>query len=110
MLPVITDTALNALNEAALNIQSELLDRTGDRYDIRDLNGVLARWLESSVEALSKDACELCVTGDRTYASFNRSTFEALLRQVPSINVWVQQADAVQEAKDQAALAIERAA
>jgi dsDNA-binding SOS-regulon protein len=110
MLPIITDTALNALSEAALKVQAELFDRTGERYDILDLNDVLARWLESSIEALCEEACELCVTGDLTYASFNRSYFETALRRVPSVNVWEQQAEANQQAVDQAALALERVA
>jgi hypothetical protein len=110
MLPTITDTALNALNDAANRIQAELLDRTGERYEIPDLNGVLARWLESSIEELCEDACELCVTGDRTYASFNRHYFEDLLSQVPSVNIWEQQAEAVRQAADQAAMALDRVA
>jgi hypothetical protein len=110
MLPIITDTALNALNEAALRIQAELLDRAGERYDLPDLNDVLARWLESSIEALCEEACELCVTGDRTYASFNRSYFELALCRVPSVNVWEQQAEASRQAADQAAIALERMA
>ena len=110
MLPTISDTALNALSRAANQIQSALLDRTGEQYDIRDLNDVLARWLDSSIESLCEDACELCVTGDRTYASFNRDTFERLLSQVPTVNILDQTAEIAQESKDQATLALEQAA
>jgi hypothetical protein len=106
MLPSITDTALNALSQSARQLQAELLDRTGERYDLPDLNDVLARWLESAIEAL----CELCVTGDRTHASFNRPAFAALLAQVPSVNVWQQQAEVFQQSQDQMAMALDRAA
>ena len=107
MLPTITDTALNALSVAAVQIQAALLERTGDEYDIRDLNGVLARWLEGSIEALCEDACELCVTGDRHCASFNRDAFHTLLKRVPAINSWEQAAEVATEAQD---LVLDRAA
>lgn len=110
MLPVITDTALELLNAAALEIQAALLDRTGDRYEVVDLNEVLARWLESSIEELCLSACELCVTGDSTHGSFNRSHFKSLLAKLPSVNVWEQEAEAAQTAKDLEALALERIA
>lgn len=110
MVPTITDTALNALTQAAHQIQSALLDYSGQQYNIQDLNEVLAQWLERSIESLGEDACEFCVTGDRTYSSFNRDVFEAQLRQIPSINTWEQTAVLAQDAKDQGALAIERAA
>jgi hypothetical protein len=110
MLPSITDTALNALSQSARQLQAELLDRTGERYDLPDLTDVLARWLESAIEALCEDVCELCVTGDRTHASFNRPAFAALLAQVPSVNVWQQQAEVWQQAQDQMAMALDRVA
>lgn len=110
MLPTITDMALNALNAAASRIQAELLDRTGEWYEVPDLNDVLARWLESAIESLCEDACELCVTGDCTYASFNRAGFEGLLQRVPSVNVWEQRAEVFQQAQDQMAIALDRVA
>lgn len=110
MVPTITDTALNALTQAASQIQAALLDYSGEQYDIKDLNEVLANWLERSIESLCEEACEFCVTGDRTYGSFNRDVFEAQLRQLPSMNTWEQTAAIAQDAKDQGALAIERAA
>lgn len=108
-LPTISDTALEALNESAIAIQATLLDRMGERYELVDLNELLAKWLERSIEALCEDALEHCVTGDRTYV-FNRHDFTQLLKNVPSVNVWEQQATARQESKDQAAMATERAA
>lgn len=108
-LPTISDTALEALNEAASKIQSALVDRTGERYELVFLNEVLAKWLELSIEELCSDALEHCVTGDRSYA-FNRHDFERLLKEAPSINVWEQQVEAMQERKDHEALAIERVA
>jgi hypothetical protein len=110
MLPIITDTAINLLGKSALQIQDALLAMRGERYDIRDLNELLCKWLESSIESLCEDAYELCVTGDRTYASFNRSTFESLLHQIPTIESWKQAAEFVQTAQDQASLALERVA
>lgn len=108
-LPTISGTALEALNEAASKIQSALVDRTGEEYELTALNEVLAKWLELSIEELCLDALEHCVTGDRSYA-FNRHDFERLLKEAPSINVWEQQAEAIQERKDHEALAIERVA
>jgi hypothetical protein len=110
MLSTITDTALNALNASASRIQAELLERTGEWYEVPDLNDVLARWLEGAIESLCEDACELCVTGDRTYASFNRAGFEGLLQRVSSVNVWEQRAEMIQQAKDQMAIALDRVA
>jgi hypothetical protein len=109
MLPTITATALNALNESAIRIQAELLERRGDRVEIPDLNEVLARWLEGAIEQLCEDACECCVTGDRTFA-MNRSGFEVLLARVPVVNIWEEEAEALQLAQDQMALGLERAA
>jgi hypothetical protein len=110
MLPTITSTALNALSASAVKVQAQLLEQTGELYEIPDLNDVLARWLEGAIESLCEDACELCVTGDRTYASFNRAAFEGLLGRVPSVNVWEQRAEVIQQAKDQMAIALDRVA
>ncbi|MDX2242358.1 MAG: hypothetical protein NW224_16865 [Leptolyngbyaceae cyanobacterium bins.302] len=108
-LPTISDTALESLNEAAIAVQSALISRTGEQYELVDLNEVLAKWLELSIEALCSDAVEHCVTGDRSYA-FNRHDFERLLKSQPSVNVWEQQHQAVQEIADHQALAVERVA
>jgi len=108
-LPILTKTAAKSISVSAHKIQAALLDN-GDRYDIRDINDILAQWLESCIESLCEDACELCITGDRTYSSFNRSVFEDLLAQVPSVNIWDETATQVQLLNDQAALGLERAA
>ena len=110
MLPIITDTALNALNTAAVQIQAALVERTGNQYDIRDLNDVLARWLEGSIESLCEDACELCVTGDRHCASFNHDAFHTALKRVPAVNVWDPVTEVTSAVEDQAPLALDRAA
>jgi hypothetical protein len=81
-LPILSKTAAKAISVSAHKIQRALLEN-GDRYDIRDLNDVLAQWLESCVEELAEEACELCVTGDRTYGGFNRQVFEDLLAKIP---------------------------
>jgi hypothetical protein len=83
MLPVISCTALNSLNDAAIRIQSELLNRTGEEFELVDLNGVLAQWLEMSIESLAEDAVYHCVEGDCSYA-FNQDGFNRLLKKVPS--------------------------
>jgi hypothetical protein len=80
MLPTISDTALNSLNDAAVAIQRELASR-GEQYAIADLNEVLSLWLELSVEQLCEDALFHCITGDRSF-SFNRLGFEAFLKKV----------------------------
>lgn len=102
MLPTISDTAINLLNNAASQIQAELASQ-GEQYAIEDLNGVLSLWLELSVEQLCEDALYHCVTGDRSFA-FNRSGFERFLKKVDG------EARVTQEAKDQFALAVERSA
>jgi hypothetical protein len=107
MLPTISDTAINALGEAAAKIQAELFDRTGEQFDLTDLNEVLAKWLELSIEELCEEAAFHCVTGDRLHA-FNRAAFELFLKKVPS--AVASGAEAAQEAKDQAAIALDRAA
>ena len=66
--------------------------------------------IEGAIESLCEDACEVCVTGDRTYASFNRAGFEALLHRVPSVNVWEQRAEVFQQVQDQRAIALDRVA
>jgi hypothetical protein len=109
MLPTITATALNALNESAIRIQAELLERRGDRVEIPDLNEVLAQWLEGAIEQLCQEACECCVTGDRNFA-VNRDGFEAELARVSVVNIWEEEAEVVQLAQDQRALGLERAA
>ena len=102
MLPTISDTSINLLDEAAAQIQAQLASR-GEQYAIEDLNEVLSLWLELSVEQLCEDALFHCVTGDRAF-SFNRSGFERFLKKVD------REAQFRQEAKDQFALAIERSA
>lgn len=109
MLPMITTTALNALNASAYRIQAELLERRGDRVEIPDLNEVLAHWLEGAIEQLCQEACECCVTGDRAF-SINRTGFENLLQRVPMVNIWEEEVEALQLAQDQLALGLERAA
>lgn len=108
-LPTISDTALELLNESAITVQSALLERTGELYELTHISEVLAKWLELSIEELASDAAEHCVTSDRTYA-FNRHDFERLLKAVPSVNVWEQQHQALQEVQDHQALAVERVA
>lgn len=100
MLPTISDTAINLLNQAAAQIQDELALR-GEYYAIEDVNGVLASWLELSIEQLCEDALYHCLVGDRSL-SFNQSGFERLLRRVDRA------AADVQAMADQLALAVER--
>lgn len=80
MLPTISDTAINSLNQAASHIQSELASQ-GEQYAIEDLNEVLKLWLEISIEQLCEDALYHCITGDRSFA-FNQSGFETFLKKV----------------------------
>ena len=105
--PKISGTALESLNEAAIAIQAQLLDRIGEWYELHALNEVLAKWLELSIEQLCDDAAEHCITGDRTYA-FNRHDFDRLLTSVPSVNL--QRVQVLQEEKDYATLAVRQVA
>jgi hypothetical protein len=80
MVPTISNTALELLTRAATQLQVEIMERKGLRYSIDDLKMVLTLWLEGSIESLCEDAVVLCVTGDRTHASFNRDEFERHLK------------------------------
>lgn len=108
--PVVTSTAIASLNDAAPHIQQTLIEQDGEQYALTDIEDILTRWLESAIESLCEDACALCVTGDRTHASFNRDVFQDLLRGLDSQNLWDMRAEAIQEERDQRALALGRAA
>lgn len=105
-LPILTKTAQRSLNVAAHQIQSALKER-GSHYDIRDINDVVAQWLESSIELLCEEANEMCVTGDRHNGAFNRSVFDALLKKVPSNEIWENEYNLIELRRDQEALALE---
>lgn len=109
-LPILSKTAYKAFSVSAHNIQAALLAKNGRQYSIQDINDVLAQWLESSIEQLTEEACELCVTGDRNYSAFNRQTFSDLLKKVPSADIWEQTAEVSQLFQDQNALSLERVA
>jgi hypothetical protein len=85
-LPILTKTAQRSFSVAAHQIQ-DALKAEGQLYDIRDINDALAQWLESSIEQLCEEACEMCVTGDRNLGSFNRSAFSDALMASPSIDL-----------------------
>jgi hypothetical protein len=80
MVPTITNTALDLLSAAATQLQYELVEKSGMQYSIDDLRTVLVLWLQGSIESLCEEAVELCLTGDRTHASFNRDDFERYLK------------------------------
>jgi hypothetical protein len=109
-LPILTKTAQRSLSVSAHKILEALIADKGEHYAIEDINDVLAQWLESSIEQLCEEACEMCVSGDRTHSSFNRSTFENLLKKAPCINIWEQEYSLVELHKDQQALALEHTA
>lgn len=78
-LPMISETAIAQLSKSATQLQYELIERKGIKYEVDDLSTVLVLWLQSSVESLCEDAAVLCVSGDSNYASFNREAFESYL-------------------------------
>jgi hypothetical protein len=104
MLPIVSDTAMNLLNDSAQQILAELAKRD-EHYAIEDINGVLARWLELSIEQICSDALYHCVLGDRSYA-LNQKGFADLLKKVNTLVEF--EAEAAQELKDHAALVCER--
>jgi hypothetical protein len=106
MLPTITDTAINALSEAATQIQAALADH-GEHHEVEEINLILSHWLESSIESLCNDALYHCVTGDRTFA-VNRVEFHKLLDRKRIL--LEREAATAQERNDQFALAAERVA
>lgn len=78
MTPMISDTALEMLNDAAPVIQKAVIDRHGRSLAIPQINEILSKWLELSIEELCADAAEHCCTGSRDYA-FNRHDFDRLV-------------------------------
>ncbi|MCY7282812.1 MAG: hypothetical protein LH679_05085 [Cyanobacteria bacterium CAN_BIN43] len=106
MLPTITDTALNAISEAATQIQAALAERD-DYHEVEEISLILSHWLELSIESLCDDALYHCVTGDRSFA-VNRAGFESLLKRKHIL--LEREAAAAQEQKDHFSLAAERAA
>lgn len=109
-LPILTKTAARALSVSTAKIQAALLEKTDRQYDIKDLNDVIAQWLENCIELLTEEACEMCVTGDRHNGAFNRQAFEKLLKTVPSLSIWEERGAIAQLFDDQSALSLERAA
>jgi hypothetical protein len=109
-LPILTKAAAKALSVSTAKIQAALIEKTDRQYDIRDLNDVIAQWLENSIEQLCEEACEMCVTGDRHNGAFNRQAFKNLLKKMPSSNIWEEKGAIAQLFEDQSALSLERAA
>jgi hypothetical protein len=56
MVPVITDTAIESLNQSARQLQTHLTQTYGEQWDILDINEVLSGWLEVAIESLCEDA------------------------------------------------------
>lgn len=76
-----SSTVQSALLDAAVQLQTHLAQEEGAVYRLEDLQRVLVRWLESSIESLVEDALFHTVEGDRAFA-FNRRAFE---RQMQSL-------------------------
>jgi hypothetical protein len=74
-------TETDALSEAASQLQAYFLREEGSEYEVADLEHVLDRWLELSMERLLEDVLFHVVEGDRAYA-FNRRTFELQMEQI----------------------------
>jgi hypothetical protein len=106
MLPAISDTALNSLAEAALQIQTALQDR-GYEFDVESISTALSRWLEQSIEQLCDDTAFHCVEGDRTYA-FNQEGFNRILNKLPEL--LEEEAETIRLLQNQVAIAVERVA
>jgi hypothetical protein len=85
MLPIVSETAITQLSKSANEIRYELIERKGIKYEVEDIQTVLILWLQSSIESLCEDAAELCVSGDKNHASFNREAFNSYLsKMVPT--------------------------
>jgi hypothetical protein len=74
-------TETDALSEAASQLQAYFLREEGSEYAVADLEHVLDRWLELSMERLLEDVLFHVVEGDRAYA-FNRRAFELQMEQI----------------------------
>jgi hypothetical protein len=74
-------TETDALSEAASQLQAYFLREEGSEYEVADLEHVLDRWLELSMERLLEDVLFHVVEGDRAYA-FNRRAFELQMEQI----------------------------
>lgn len=75
------------LSESAAQVRQALIDYRGIEYQIDDLKTVLRNWLVTSVEDLCENAADLCVSGDRNAASFNREVFERELNEQPPLYI-----------------------
>ena len=73
-----TDATQTALHDAAAELQARLVEASGERYRVEDLQTALSHWLELSIESLVEDALFHALEGDRSYA-FNRRAFETQL-------------------------------
>ena len=73
-----------AVWQAALQLQAHLDQEESIVYQVEDLQFVLTRWLEHSIESLVEDALFHTVEGDRAYA-FNRPAFERYLKRIQPI-------------------------
>lgn len=80
--PLVSD---QLLYQAAAQVQQALLEYRGIEYHVDDLKEVVNNWLESCVQELCEGAAELCVSGDRNAASFNREAFERELNEQPAL-------------------------
>jgi hypothetical protein len=74
-------TETDALSESASQLQAYFLREEGSEYAVADLERVLDRWLELSMERLLEDVLFHVVEGDRAYA-FNRRAFELQMEQI----------------------------
>lgn len=75
----ISDSVQEAIAQAAQTAQHVLEQQEGTHYSIGDLQAVLVKWLETSIESLAEDAIYHCLEGDRAYA-FNRHGFTTALQ------------------------------
>lgn len=80
-----SSTVQSALYQAAVQLQAHLAQEEGELYRLEDLQQVLVRWLESSIECLVEDALFHTLEGDRAFA-FNRHAFERQMQHLEPLS------------------------
>lgn len=78
--PIITDAALESLNESAIKLQAMLEDRHGEVWETIDINEALSKWLEVAIETMCDDAAHYS-------HAIESSFFERQIKSRPSIPV-----------------------
>jgi len=79
--PQITDTAIECLQDAAVQLQAHYINEEGQCYPVEWLVDALVAWIEGSIEEMANDAVFHCIEGRDDYA-FNRHAFRKAMQKL----------------------------